>query len=82
MKNILITGVTGSVGLEEIKSLSKLHHSFQIYAGVFNVEKNKKKLKDYKLNALHFNFTDVATFKPALENCHILFLLRCHNWRM
>jgi len=76
MKNILITGATGNVGMEVIKSLSKFHHRFEIYAGVFNVEKDKLKLKDYKLNVLHFDFTNVATFKPAIDNCDILFLLR------
>jgi uncharacterized protein YbjT (DUF2867 family) len=76
MKNILITGATGNVGMEVIKSLNELNHTFEIYAGVFNLEKDKLKLKDYKLNALHFDFTDVATYKPALDNCDIFFLLR------
>ena len=76
MKNILITGATGNVGTEVIKSLNKLRHTFQIYAGVFNIEKDTPKLKEYKLNALHFDFTNVATYKPALDNCDILFLLR------
>ena len=76
MKNILITGATGNVGMEVIKSLSKLHHEFNIYAGVFNVEKHELKLKDYALRIVHFDFTDVATYKPALIHCDILFLLR------
>lgn len=76
MKNILITGATGNVGMEVIKSLNNLHHTFEIYAGVFNVEKDTPKLKEYKLNTLHFDFTKVATYKPALDNCDILFLLR------
>ena len=46
MKKILITGATGNVGMEVIKSLDNLHHNFEIYAGVFNVEKDKLKLKD------------------------------------
>jgi len=76
MKNILITGAAGNVGMEVIKSLNKIDHTFEIYAGVFNVEKDRPKLRDYKLNVLHFDFTDVATYKPALDNCDILFLLR------
>jgi len=42
MKNILITGATGTVGMEVIKSLSKLHHSFDVYARVFNIKKIKR----------------------------------------
>lgn len=76
MKNIFITGATGNVGMEVIKSLDKLDHTFEIYAGIFNVEKDKPKLKDYKLNTLYFDFTDVGTYKTALNNCDILFLLR------
>ena len=64
MKNILITGATGNVGMEVIKSLSKLHHTFEIYAGVFNVEKDKLKLKDYTLNIVHFDFTDRLSVIP------------------
>ena len=76
MKNIFITGATGNVGMEVIKSLDKLDHTFEIYAGIFNVEKDKPKLKDYKLNTQYFDFTDVGTYKTALNNCDILFLLR------
>ena len=76
MKKILITGASGNVGMEVIKSLNKLHHTFKIYAGVFNIEKDKAKLKDYNLNTLYFDFTDFATFKSALNKCDILFLLR------
>ena len=75
MKNIFITGATGNVGMEVIKSLDKLAHTFEIYAGNFNVEKDKPKRKDYKLNTLYFDFTDVGTYKTALNNCDILFLL-------
>ncbi len=76
MKNILITGATGNVGMAVIKGLSKLTHTFEIYAGVFDLEKDKPKLQDYKLNTMRFDFTDAATYKPALAQCDILFLLR------
>ena len=76
MKKILITGATGNVGMEVIKSLDKLHHELEIYAGVFNVEKDKLKLKNYSVNIVHFDFAAISTYKPALDNCEILFLLR------
>ncbi len=76
MKRILITGATGNVGMEVIKSLNKLNHIFEINAGVFDLEKDTLKLKDHKLNTLRFDFTDITTYKPALTNCEILFLLR------
>lgn len=60
MKNILITGATGNVGKEVIKSLNNLHYTFEIYAGVFHLEKDKLKLKKFKLNTVHFDFTTLS----------------------
>jgi len=76
MKKILITGATGNVGMALIKASAELKNDFEIYAGVFNLEKDKLKLKDYNVNVLRFDFTDATTYKPALTNCDILFLLR------
>ncbi len=76
MKKILITGATGNVGLEVIKALQKLDHPFEIYAGTRNIEKDKEGLGIYNVNLSFFDFADVESFKPAFENCDILFLLR------
>ncbi|WP_299287414.1 NmrA family NAD(P)-binding protein [uncultured Mucilaginibacter sp.] len=75
MKKVLITGATGNVGIEVIKCLSKLNHTIQVFAGLRNVEENQKKLAAYPISAVQFDFTDSTTYKSALQNCNILFLL-------
>ncbi len=79
MKNILITGATGNVGIEVVKELQKINHSFNIYVGVRDLEIEHQKLIDYKVNFVMFDFTDENTYKLALQNCDILFLLRPPN---
>lgn len=76
MKKALITGATGNVGTEVIKSLQKIDHQLNIYAGVRNSNGDRIKLSDYKVNFTLFDFTDVKTYKTALDGCEILFLLR------
>ncbi len=76
MKKLLITGATGNVGMEVIKSLQKIQHQLDIFAGVQDVEKDREKLKEYYLISEKFDFMDVNTFEPAMKNCQILFLLR------
>lgn len=76
MKKVLITGATGNVGLEIIKSLAKLYHPLQINAGVRDVAADKKKLAEYDISVQQFDFTDVTTYQAALQDCDILFLLR------
>lgn len=76
MKKVLITGATGNVGTEVIKSLQKTNHQLDIYAGVRNSNEDRIKLSDYKVNFTLFDFTDVKTYKTALDGCEILFLLR------
>ncbi|MBA3705408.1 MAG: NmrA family NAD(P)-binding protein [Bacteroidetes bacterium] len=76
MTRVLITGATGNVGMEVIKSLSKFNHSLEVYAGVRDVESEKHKSNLFKYKSIKFDFTDIDTYKPALENCDILFLLR------
>jgi len=76
MKRILITGATGNVGMEVIKSLHKMDHTSEISAGVFDLVREKIKLQDYNITAVHIDFTDIKTVKAALQNCDVLFLLR------
>jgi len=73
---MLITGATGNVGMEILKSLSQLEHGFDVCAGVHDLKKDRQKLKGFTSNVLHFDFIDVSTYKQALSHCDILFLLR------
>ena len=76
MTKVLITGATGNVGLEVIQSLGLTGHQMEIYAGVRDLKEGKGTFKNDRINLLPFDFTDLQTFKPALEVCDILFLLR------
>lgn len=76
MTKVLITGATGNVGTEVIKSLQNIDHQLEIYAGVRNLYEDRLKLSNYKVNFSLFDFTDVETYKTALDGCEILFLLR------
>ncbi|WP_426064297.1 NmrA family NAD(P)-binding protein [Flavobacterium sp. DSP2-3-1] len=76
MTKVLITGATGNVGTEVIKSLQKIDHQLEIYAGFRNLYEDRLKLSNYKVNFSLFDFTDVETYKTALDGCEILFLLR------
>jgi uncharacterized protein YbjT (DUF2867 family) len=76
MKKVLITGATGNVGMAVIKSLYKMSHNLQIVAGIRDLSTDKAKLAQYKIDFVPFDFTDRATYEPALEGCAILFLLR------
>jgi len=76
MTKVLITGATGNVGTEVIKSLQNIDHQLDIYAGVRNSNEDRLKLSNYKVNFSLFDFTDVETYKTALDGCEILFLLR------
>ena len=75
MTKVLITGATGNIGTEVIKSLSKLNY-LNIYAGVKDLNKDKIKLANYNIQFSQFDFTDLKSHKSALEGCNVLFLLR------
>jgi uncharacterized protein YbjT (DUF2867 family) len=76
MKRVLITGATGNVGMALIQALIKIPHTLQIVAGVRDISTDKAKLADYKIDLVTFDFMDISTYKPALEACDMLFLLR------
>jgi uncharacterized protein YbjT (DUF2867 family) len=76
IKNVLITGATGNVGIEVINALQKINHSLDIIAGVRNLYEESGRLHNYKLRIAKFDFTNATTYAPALQNCDILFLLR------
>jgi uncharacterized protein YbjT (DUF2867 family) len=72
-KKMVITGATGNIGSEVIKKLDGLLHNFNVVAAV-----NNKPIQTSKSNIeyVHFDFYNPYTFKKALINCEILFLLR------
>ena len=76
VSKVLITGPTGNIGMAVIKALQKQNHSLDIISGVRDLEDASKKLAAYKVSFEKFDFTDASTYKPALKNCDILFLLR------
>jgi len=76
MTKVLISGATGNVGTEVIKSLQSIEHQLDVYAGVRNLNEDSLKLSNYNAKYSLFDFTDVKTHKIALESCEILFLLR------
>ena len=79
MKKILITGATGTVGLEVLKALKTINEPFEIFAGIRNFNTEKQKLEGFDIKTIAFDFTDITTFKHAFSNCDILFLLRPPN---
>lgn len=76
MTKVLITGATGNVGTEVIKSLQNIKHQLDLYAGVRDIIADNIKLSDFKIKFSQFDFTDYKTYKTALEGCDIVFLLR------
>lgn len=77
MKNILITGATGNIGMEVIRFLYQNETSNQIIAGVRNIEKAKTIFGGYpKLDYVNFDFEDNNTFEKALTGIDTIFLLR------
>jgi len=77
MKHILITGATGNVGSEVIKSIFSRGTDSKIIAGVRNIPGAKQQFQDFKdLDYRDFDFEDPQTFDRSLDNIDCLFLLR------
>jgi uncharacterized protein YbjT (DUF2867 family) len=76
MLNILITGATGNVGIEVIKSLQKLFLPLKIFAGIRDIITDNDKLKAYNIYVVKFDVTDSSTFAAAFKGIDIVFLLR------
>jgi uncharacterized protein YbjT (DUF2867 family) len=77
MRQILITGATGNIGTEVIKSLTTRGTDNHIIAGVRNISKAKQMYPDFKkLDYRDFDFEDPMTFDKALDNIDCIFLLR------
>lgn len=74
---ILITGASGNIGFEMIRSLSKVDESVEIIAGDFDVNRARKILAEFEnLSFRHVDFSQPGTFKEALKDIDLLFLLR------
>jgi len=73
---LLITGATGNVGLSVIKHISNQSNNLQVFAGVRNIETDTHILKNYNVSLVPFDFENIQTFKPALKDIDVLFLLR------
>ena len=77
MRQILITGATGNIGTEVIRSLTILRTNNQIITGVRNILKAKQLFSDFKnLDYRDFDFENPQTFDKSLDNIDCIFLLR------
>ena len=76
MTKVLITGATGNVGTEVIKSFQNLNHQLDLYAGLRNLTTDGNKLDKFNIKFVQFDFTDSTTYETAFDGCGILFLLR------
>ena len=81
MTKVLITGATGNVGTAVIKSLQNIEHQLDIYAGVRDLIEDRIKLSNDKIKFTLFDFTDVSTYKSALNGCDILFYYGHHKFQ-
>lgn len=77
MKRVLITGATGNIGLETVSYLTELSVQLDIIVAVRNIENAKSRLNHLpNLDYRRFDFKDHTTFRDALQDVDILFLLR------
>lgn len=75
MGKVLITGISGNVGIAVYESLLNLKE--KVVGGVTNLEKYQGKFEGAEL--VRFNFQDVGTFEQALEGVDRVFLMRPPN---
>jgi hypothetical protein len=64
------------VGVSVLKALQKSSRQLDITVGVRDIKIDSKKLFEFSVGYVKFDFTDFNTYNPALQNCEILFLLR------
>jgi uncharacterized protein YbjT (DUF2867 family) len=77
MKKVLITGATGNVGESVIHHLAQKQSEIEIYAGVRNVDRAKRKFLAYpELKYKVFDFERPETWRKALEEVDTIFLVR------
>lgn len=77
MKNILITGATGNVGREVIRTLFKDHNDCRIIAGVRNINSARQSQHEFSnIDFRTFDFEGESTYEEAFKSVSTLFLLR------
>jgi len=76
MANVLITGATGNVGYEVIRSLNTMDHGLRITVGVRDLNQELSMRPERAIDKVHFDFMDPTTYAAALRGCDTLFLLR------
>lgn len=77
MKQILVTGATGTIGSEVIRYLSQMKSECGIIAAVRTIKRAMKILPDdSSLSFRQFDFENTGSFKSAFDGIDVLFLLR------
>ena len=77
-ERILISGATGNVGLETVRELMQRpdKHLFDVIAAVQNPDQARKTIAVQPDDFVKLDFTDAATFGPALKGVSRLLLVR------
>jgi uncharacterized protein YbjT (DUF2867 family) len=77
MQRVLITGATGNIGVEVVRSLCELGADLEVIVAVRNVEQARSKFPErVELGYRTFDFEDATTIDAAFDGIDILFLLR------
>ncbi|NJM16969.1 MAG: NAD(P)H-binding protein [Bacteroidales bacterium] len=77
MAKLLITGASGNIGHEIVRELKEIGARHEIIAADYNVEKSKTVLGKYDgLTYRHLDYGNANSFKHALKDVDVVFLLR------
>jgi uncharacterized protein YbjT (DUF2867 family) len=77
MQRVLITGATGNIGAEVVRSLCALNSGLEAIVAVRNVEQARSRFSGWgALGYRVLDFEDATTFDAAFDGIDILFLLR------
>ena len=74
-ETVLVTGVTGTVGSEVVKQLSKVGPNYNVKAGVHSI-KNAKKIQQYdRVKPVQIDYDKLKGLETAFKDVDMLFLL-------
>ncbi|WGK64931.1 NmrA family NAD(P)-binding protein [Croceiramulus getboli] len=77
MQSILITGATGTIGMEVVRYLYPYSKGRKIRVGARSIQRSRSKLRAFPgLEYRLFDFEDSHTFQEAFKHVEILFLMR------